>query len=100
MADTRISRNFRVSSDYSSVDVSRFDMALRELIASPPADNGELATIGEKLRQNVVQKKVGLSADDWQLFDALKQVFHLKHDYELVNLVMARVGGNSFYCVS
>lgn len=94
-----VSRNFRIAAEYSEIDISRFNMAIHELIAHPPGDNSEILTMSN-LSENVIQKKVRLSESEWETFDKLKKIFHIEHDYELVNMILTKVKKDSFYSTS
>ena len=87
MTDKTTSKNILVSDEYACFSAKYFAEAMMYLIASPPSNE----VINVILNQNLspkFQKKFYLTQKELDIFNNLKKILDISHDYQLVNIIL------------
>ncbi len=87
MSEKLTPKNFLVAEEYASFPAHFFGEAMMFIFASPPLDE----TVKVLLAQNIhakFQKKFYFTQKELDIFNNLKQILGISHDYQLAHIIL------------
>lgn len=87
MSEKLTQKNFMVADEYADFPPQNFANALLNIIASPPSDEAIKVILSQNLSPKI-QKKFNISQKELELFNNLKKIFAISHDYQLVHIIL------------
>lgn len=96
MNDKPTLKNIPVMEEHAGFPPQMLGDAILNIIASPPSIDA-VNVVLNKIMTPKIQKKFNISQKDLELFNNLKKIFGISHDYQMVYIILNNCQQNPLF---